>query len=63
MHIKSVVYQAGITNLNDRVSHVQNLIPHALHSAVQHVVHRLDCVLGHNDQRGTKFVCHRHAKV
>jgi hypothetical protein len=48
-YLKSNVYRGGVANLNDlkdRITqHVRNITPDALHSAVEHVAHRLDCVL------------------
>ncbi len=48
-YLKSNVYRGGIVNLNDlkdRITkYVRNITPDALHSAVEHVAHRLDCVL------------------
>ncbi|GFS34556.1 hypothetical protein NPIL_505871 [Nephila pilipes] len=51
-YLKSNVYR--VANLNDqkdfRTQHVRNITPDELHSAVEDVIHSLDCVLQHNSQ-------------
>ncbi|GFU47003.1 hypothetical protein NPIL_403111 [Nephila pilipes] len=47
-YLKSNVYCGGVAYLNDikyRVTqYVRNITPDAIHSAVQHVMHHIDCV-------------------
>ncbi len=67
-YLKSNVYRGDLANLNDLkdriIQHVRNITPDALHSAVEHVAHRLDYVLqlngGHLEHELDR---HRHGQT